>query len=261
MPHEEHRSRLRQRYEKEGLDGFQSHEVLELLLFYAIPRKNTNELAHALLSRFGSLARVFDAPVEELACVPGIGLSAAVLLNMMPKVWRLYRQDSSRTCMALDTYQKAGEYAADLFIGRSREELALLSLDASCRLIRDHMLYEGTVNEVTVHPRIIVETVLRDNGSQTILVHNHPGGSLKPSNADLLFTRRIALALAPIDVDVADHIIVCDDQFFSFAHTGQMEKIYKEVAVRLLAEKTTYLSEEEVSLSLLSQHRVSYRAE
>ncbi|MDD4797029.1 MAG: DNA repair protein RadC, partial [Eubacteriales bacterium] len=243
------------------LDSFQPHEVVELLLFYAIPRRNTNELAHALMAYFGSLSRIFNAPMEDLMAVPGIGQNAAVFLSMLPKVWRLYRQDSSRTASALDTYQRAGEYAVDLFIGRAREGLALLTLDASCRLLRDHMLHEGTVNEVTVHPRLIVETVLRDNASQVLLAHNHPGGSLKPSNADLLFTRRVALALAPIDVDVADHLIVCDDRFFSLAHAGHMEKIYKEVAVRLLAEKAPYQAHEEYPLPMLGQHKVRYRTQ
>ncbi|MDD4797824.1 MAG: hypothetical protein PHO66_08660, partial [Eubacteriales bacterium] len=121
MPHDDHRSRLRQRYENEGLDSFQPHEVLELLLFYAIPRRNTNELAHALMAHFGSLSRIFNAPMEDLMAVPGIGQNAAVFLSMLTKVWRLYRQDSSRTASALDTYQRAGEYAVDLFIGRARE--------------------------------------------------------------------------------------------------------------------------------------------
>lgn len=242
MIHEDHRARLRQRYLQEGLDGFHPHEALELLLFYAIPRRNTNELAHALLARFGSLNAVLDAHPQELTQVDGMGESAAVLLSLMPKLWRMYRRESSRGQKALSTYSLAGEFAVDLFIGRQREAVMLLTLDSSCRLIRDHVMGEGTVSEVTLHPRTVMETVLRDNASQIILVHNHPGGMMQPSPADLEYTRKIIMALSTIDVAVADHMIVSDQEFFSMAHHGLLSRLQKEVEVRLLSDVASYQS-------------------
>jgi DNA repair protein RadC len=223
--HEDHRERLRRRFLSEGLDGFEPHQALELLLFYAVPRRDTNALAHALISRFGSLAGVFDAHVSDLEKVEGIGRHSAVLISMMKPLWRMYRRESSGRGPLLDTRNAACAYALDLFAGRSAEALYLLCMDANSRLIREVLLREGTVDEVSVHPRSVVEAALRCSASRVILAHNHPNGTPAPSSADISFTQRVAAALSAIGIGVADHIIVSGEETYSFAREGRMEAI------------------------------------
>lgn len=240
--HEQHRERLKTRFLSEGLEGFDPHQALELLLFYALPRHDTNPIAHRLIEHFGSFSAVLDADPAELQRMEGLGMSSAVLLAMMKPLWRLYRRDSSQHRVPLDNYRAAGAFCVDLFAGRTKEALYLLCLDPACRLIRDVLLHEGTVNEVAVHPRTVVETALRNNASQVILVHNHPLGQLEPSQNDLVFTRKISMALSVIGIRVADHIIVSGEEAYSFAHEGRMERINREVDVRVTMDVTPYLN-------------------
>lgn len=226
--HENHRERLRQRFLSEGLDAFEPHQALELLLFFAVPRRDTNAHAHALISRFGSLAGVFDAHVSDLEKVEGIGRHSAVLISMMKPLWRLYRRESSGRGPLLDTRSASCAFAADLFAGRSSEALYLLCLDTNSRLIRETLLCEGTVEEVSVHPRAVVEAALRSNASRVILAHNHPNGAPGPSAADISFTQRVAAALSAIGIGVADHIVVCGEETYSFAREGRMDAIDKD---------------------------------
>lgn len=230
--HEQHRERLKARFLNEGLDAFDAHQALELLLFYAIPRRDTNPIAHRLIEHYGSLSAVLDADPSELQRIEGMGISSSVLLSMLKPLWRLYRQDSSRHRIPLDTYQTACSFCVDLFAGRIKEALYLLCLDPSCRLIRNILLHEGTISEVAVHPRTVVETALRNQASQVMLVHNHPLGQLEPSQSDILFTRKITMALSAIGIRTADHIIVCGENAYSFAHEGRMERIHHEVEIR-----------------------------
>lgn len=226
--HENHRDRLRERFLSEGLDSFDSHQALELLLFYAVPRHDTNELAHRLIQQFGSVSSVLDADPAELEQFEGLGRRSAVLLAMMKPLWRLYRRESARIGPAMDNFKAASDFAADLFTGRTNEAFYVLCLDPGCKLIRAALLCEGTVNEVSVHPRTVMETVLRNNASQIILMHNHPNGMLDPSSDDVAYTRRLAVACLSIGIDIVDHIIVSGDETYSFAREGRMETIMRE---------------------------------
>jgi DNA repair protein RadC len=241
--HENHRDRLRDRFLAEGLESFEPHQALELLLFYCIPRRDTNELAHRLIEHFGSIAGVFDAHSAELESIEGIGKNASVLLSLMKPLWRLYRQESSRNGLSMDNFRTASSYAVDLFAGRTNEAFYVLCLDPSCRLIRQVLLHEGTVNEVSVHPRTVVETVIRNNASQVILVHNHPKGLLEPSANDIAYTRRLTIALSTIGISIIDHIIVSGEETYSFAREGRMEKILREVEIRVTQDVSGYIKE------------------
>ena len=222
--HEDHRDRLRERFLKEGLDSFKPHQALELLLFYSIPRRDTNELAHRLIGRFGSLAGVLDAYPSELEAVEGVGRNSAVLLALMKPLWRLYRRENAGRGPVLDSSQAACEFVVvNLFEGRTNEALYILCLDPGCRLIRELLLREGTVDEVTEHPRAVVEAALRANASQVVLAHNHPLGDPKPSAADAAYTKRIVEAFSAIGIGVMDHIIVSGEETYSFAREGRME--------------------------------------
>lgn len=238
--HENHRDRLRQRFLEEGLDSFEPHQALELLLFYAIPRRDTNELAHRLIEHFGSVSQVLDAHPDDLSAFEGMGKNSAVLLAVMKPLWRLYRQDSSRHRLSLDNYRAASSYAVDLFAGRVNEAFYLLCLDPNCHLIREVLLHEGTVNEVSVHPRTVVETAIRNNASQVIFSHNHPKGMLDPSSNDIAYTRHLSLALSAIGIQIIDHIIVSGEETYSFAREGRMEKILREVEIRVTLDLAPY---------------------
>lgn len=218
--HEGHRQRVKSRYIAEGLDHFQDHEVLELLLFYCIPMKDTNELAHNMLREFGSLAAILEADPKDISRRCGLSENTAILLSLIPPVSRRYLQDKWGDKPILSTSSLAGEYAVSLFVGRIYEAFYLICLDAQNRINNAALVHEGTINESSVYPRIIVEKALRHQANSVILAHNHPGGTMDPSQADLEVTRKISAALAAISIHVSDHIIVAGERYFSFAENG-----------------------------------------
>ena len=216
-PHKGHRQRVKNRVLREGVDSFEDHQILELLLFYCIPMKDTNELAHLLIDRFGSLAGVLDARPEDLCAVTGITENSGILLNLIPSLARRYHQEKLKEKTILDSTTKAGEYARALFTGRLYEVFYVICMDSQNRVNHTALLHEGTINEAPVYPRLIVETALRHQATSIILAHNHPGGSHQPSQADVEVTRKIRTATEAIAITVADHIIVAGDGYFSFA--------------------------------------------
>lgn len=222
--HQGHRSRLRQRFIDEGLDSFQPHEILELLLTYAIPRSDVNPLAHELIRTFGSLSNVLDATPEELMQVPGMGQNSAALLALMPHLTGRYLRSRIGERPMLTSYRSAGEYCKTLFLGEPMEVLYLIALDASGRVLRSHTLARGTLDETPLYPRHVVEAALRFNAHSVLLAHNHPAGTLRASPADMRSTELVVKALDPIGVIVKDHIIVADDEFISMRKMGMLNE-------------------------------------
>ena len=219
--HDGHRDRLRQRFIREGLDNFTQEQVLELLLFYSIPRSDTNEIAHRLVNRFGSLAQALDAPVEELKKTPGIGENSAVLLHLASQLTRYYQINRSSHDIVLSSIEKCGQYLLPFFLGRRNETVYLLCLDAKCKLLCCREVSEGSVNAASVSVRKIVETALGANATSVVLAHNHPSGLATPSGEDIETTYRIAAALRAVDVILADHIVVSDDDYVSMRQSQQ----------------------------------------
>lgn len=219
--HVNHRQRMRERYRKQGLDGFHDHEVLELLLYYCYPRQDTNEIAHKMLREFKSLHALFDANVEtimtKLACTENI----AVLLNLMPAIAKRYMSSRWGDKTTLDTPEIAGSYVINLFVNEHIENFYVLCLDTGLRLNHTCLISKGTLDEVSVFTRELVQVVLENRATAVILTHNHPGGTIKPSLSDNAVTTRIRDALQLIDVSVADHIIVAGDKYFSYAQRNQ----------------------------------------
>lgn len=218
--HEGHRHRVKARFCEEGLDHFEEHQVLELLLFYCIPRVDTNPIAHGLLDHFGSLAKVFEAPVEELEKVPGIGHNTAVFLSLVMAAGRYYQVSAASRNVMLHTVEECGEYLLPLFYGKRNETVYLLCLDAKCKVLTCKMIGEGSVNSAGVPIRRIVETALAANATSVVLAHNHPSGLAVPSDADILTTRRVAVALDAVEIGLLDHIVVADDDYVSMAQAG-----------------------------------------
>lgn len=218
--HSKHRDRVRERYIKEGIDSFEPHQVLELVLFYAIPRKDTNEIAHRLLNKFGDLSGVFEAPPEELMTVEGIGEGTAIFLNMFSQVGRRYDLDKIKNKVSIGSTCDAGEFCIKLFQGRIYETFFVISLNSQNKIINIEKLSEGTTGEAVVYPRNIARAALRNNASKIILTHNHPGGVRAPSKEDVSLTRSVKAALDSVDVLLNDHIIVAEDGYYSFAECG-----------------------------------------
>lgn len=218
--HKGHRERLKSRFLEEGLDNFTDIQVLELLLFYAIPQKDTNPIAHALLSRFGSLSQVLDADAEELKKVPGISDHSATLLRMVTEISRYYQVNSAQQTKVLTTLDDCGNYLVPYFFGRSNETVFLLCLDAKCKVLCCREVGEGSIHCASISVRKIVETAISSNATTVILAHNHPSGVALPSLEDVQTTRRIAAALSAVEVHLADHIVVADGDFVSMVQSG-----------------------------------------
>ncbi|MBO4938463.1 MAG: DNA repair protein RadC [Oscillospiraceae bacterium] len=217
--HDGHRERLRKRFLEEGLDSFQPHEVLELFLFYCLPRGDTNLLGHELIDQFGSLSQVLQAPAEELQKVKGIGSNAAVFLTLIGQLERYYETHKPKEII-LNTINECGKFLEKRFRNRRNETVMLLCLDAKCRLICCKEVGEGSVNSAAVPIRRIVQMALGVNATSVILAHNHPSGVATPSQEDIQTTRRLALALDAVEVILVDHIIVADYDFVSLRQSG-----------------------------------------
>ncbi len=219
--HDGHRKRLRQRFMDEGLDNFTDVQVLELLLFHCVPRKDTNALAHRLLECFGSLSQVLDTSVEELRRVEGVGENTAMFLKLLPAVTRYYSVDrSKRGSTFLQTTEACGQYLLGYFEGQINETVYLLCLDAKCKPLCCQKVGEGSVNSAGVPVRRLVEVALAANATSVVLAHNHPGGVAIPSHEDILTTRRVAAALEAVEIRLADHLVIADGDFTSMLQSG-----------------------------------------
>ena len=218
--HSGHRQRLKDRFLKEGLDHFEDLYVLELLLFYCIPQKDTNPIAHALLDHFGSLTAVFEATPEELQRVPGIGKNAATFLTLIPQAGRYYQIKRSEPGDILHTITQCGKYLVPYFYGRENETVFLLCLDAKCKVLGCKLVGEGSVNSANVPIRRVVEIALNANATSVVLAHNHPCGVACPSSDDIQTTLRVARAMDAVEITLADHIVVADDDFVSMVQSG-----------------------------------------
>ena len=221
--HDGHREKMRQRFLKGGLEPFADHEALELLLYYAIPRRDTNPIAHALMERYGSLRAVLSAPVEDLQKVEGIGERAALLLKLVPQLYRKARLADAAQETVLNSADRAGAYLLERFADEKNEVIYLLCLDRKGRLIACKRLGEGGVTNAELSVRKVVENAILTSASAVILSHNHPSGIALPSTDDYAATERVKAALQTIDVKLADHIIVADGDFVSMADSGYLE--------------------------------------
>ena len=218
--HGGHRQRLKNRFLEEGLEHFDDHQVLELLLFYCIPRQDTNPIAHALLEHFGSLTQVMEASPSELQKVKGMGESAAAFLSLLNSFCRYYQINRTSSAEILNTLEECGRYLMPLFYGRRNETVYLLCLDAKCKVLSCKEVGEGSVNSAAVPIRRIVEMALGSNATSAILAHNHPSGIAVPSPEDQLTTKQLAVALAAVDITLADHMVIADDEFVSMRQSG-----------------------------------------
>ena len=220
--HDGHRDKMRRRFLSGGLEPFADHEALELLLYYAIPRRDTNPIAHALMERYGSLSAVLSAPPEDLEKVEVIGRSAAVLIKLVPRLYQKARLADAAQETVLNSSERAGAYLIERFSGETHEVVYLLCLDRKGKLLSCKRMGEGGIASAGLDIRKLLETALLTSASAVILSHNHPSGVALPSADDFTATERAKTALESIGVQLADHIVVADGDFVSMADSGYL---------------------------------------
>lgn len=224
--HEGHRERVREKYRLNGLDGFSDHEVLELLLFYANKRGDTNATAHRLLNAFGSLSAVFEAPYDELVKIKDVGDVAATLITSVPHIFRRYMQDKAGKIKEITCSAQAVDHLAPRFFGLRNECVAVVSLDVLNRINNTSFVAEGTVDMAHLDVRKVVEIALRDNAHSIILAHNHPNGVAAPSKKDAETTQAVINAFTPLGITVSDHIIISDSDSFSMSGSERLAYMF-----------------------------------
>lgn len=230
-PHSEHRKRLRETFRNADIGGMPEHNILELLLFYSIPRKNTNDLAHELITRFGSLSKVFDATYEQLLEVDGIGESSALLISLIPGICRRYTEGKTTGKVNLSDPEDAQNYVKDKFYGCKTEVFYILCLDSSGNLINCSKIAQGTSGTVLVDKRNAMQTACRNDADKVILAHNHPNGVAAPSREDLELTNEFSSMFSTVGIRVVDHIIVADNDTLSLASVDKFRKLFIQAAI------------------------------
>ena len=211
-----HRKRLRERFQNAGADGLHDYELLELLLTYAIPRRDVKPIAKALIQRFGSLSGVLDASRSALEAVPGMGSISAMLIPLVKGLFEAYMAEKMAHRDLLTSPQAAVDFARVKLAGRPHEAFMALYLNAKNEVIEHEIVHEGTVDRAVIYPRRIIESALAHHAAGLILVHNHPSGHPDPSEEDKRLTRAVAEAARTMDIRVVDHVIVGRDGYVSF---------------------------------------------
>lgn len=217
--HQGHRQRIIDKLLEHGLEPFSEHEVLELLLFYAIPRRDTNALGHALIAEFGSLHNVFKADPSDLQQVDGIGKNAAALIYLFRCLTPyLNARFQEKICLADTT--SAGLFCCSYFLEHVEESFIVLILDSNRCIKKIEVISHGTENETAFYPRKVLKAVIKHRANAIIIAHNHPGGNVQPSANDIKVTNEIIQLVEGINVPVRDHFICCGQVFTSFAERG-----------------------------------------
>ncbi len=208
--HAGHRKRLKKRFLDEGLENFQDHNILELLLFYGIPRKDTNELAHTLLRRFGSLSGVFDADFDILTSVNGVSENTAVLLKLIPRLARAYLLDHHTRTTQFGSIGKLGHYLVNYYVGEQKEKLTALYFNSRMELLDMVTISVGTVISTEIPVRRIAEVGFAKNAAYLILAHNHPDGNPYPSQEDILLTEQVGELFSNLGMPLLEHFVIGD---------------------------------------------------
>ncbi len=221
--HAGHRFKLKKRFLAAGLEHFEDHNVLELLLFYAIPRRDTNEIAHRLIARFGSFSKVLDASVEELCSVPGVGEHAAGLIKTYPAVAKRYYQDRFRPGKCLMPYKEMGENLVLHFSGLDHEQVLALFYDNALTFCGQQVIHDGDINSVALSFRTVCNAALTHQAAYVILAHNHPHGVPIASSEDLSTTSQLKNFLLQMNVVLIDHFIVAEGNYSSLQEENYLD--------------------------------------
>ena len=220
--HKGHRERVMQKFINHGLSSFTDFEVLEFLLFYAIPYKDTNVLAHKLIEKFGSIKGVMEAEHFELVSVSGIGERAASLIVLLREIYK-YINTCQYTCDILATSKLTAQFCMNYFKDHLEENFILISIDSDKRVKCIDVISKGDETETAFYPRNVVKAVVKNRVTSVILAHNHPGNDTEPSANDLIITEKICNLLRGVGVTVVDHVICNGDEYLSFSDKGYLK--------------------------------------
>ena len=222
--HRLHRQRVRASFRENGFKGFHEHNILEMLLFYGIPRVDTNETAHRLINAFGSFHAVFDADFEQLLTVPGIGIEAATLIKFFPAVFKAYELSKNTEKTTILDSESAERYLSGFFKGATSEILVVLLLDGQGSVIRHVEFTQYMVDEVGADLSSIVRLALLNNAKGIVLAHNHVNGFANPSNNDIEFTENLIKQCNTVNVAVCEHIIFANNDVCHLSKNKRMKK-------------------------------------
>ncbi len=217
--HEGHRERMRKKFLKTGFETFEPHEILEMLLFYSVPRKDTNELGHMLIKEFDTFRSVCDADINELMKIKGITENSAVLIKMIPQLAKAYMASQEKN-VYLKTTKAMSEYFVNRFLGETSERVRVVCLNDKLMLINETVIAEGSPGDVRINVRKIVEFTYQNKCENIVIAHNHPNGDALPSSDDIRATREIYKILKPIGVNLIDHIVVSGNDATSLKDSG-----------------------------------------
>lgn len=221
---EGHRARLRDRFLSNGLEGFSDAEILELLLTFGTPRTDCKDAARALLKKFGSFAKVIEAPLMVLQEVPGVGPKNGFALHFVHAVANHYLKERVKGKRYIHSSREVLEYLTHTLRCLKKEVLLVIYLDASHAIIDSSVESEGTLNVNTVYPREIIKRSLEYHAAALVLAHNHPSGSLEPSPQDVRLTKNLFLLCSAMQMHLLDHLII-GDGVYSFAESGKMAEV------------------------------------
>ncbi|MDE6733725.1 MAG: DNA repair protein RadC [Oscillospiraceae bacterium] len=224
--HKGHRKRMLKRYIENGINSFQEHEILEVLLYQIIPRINTNDIAHNLINHFGSLKNVLLAPADELAKVNGIGDKSALQLNFIGDLANYLNEAKIAARVVLDSTRKIINYCRNHFKDKTHEMLTLLLLDDKCALLHICDTSSSQPNHIQINYREIVKQIIKYDAYKLIFAHNHIIGSVHPSDDDLKFTRRFCEYMNVFGVGLVEHIIVSGDDALSMRDSGYLSDLW-----------------------------------
>ncbi len=234
-----HRERIRNKVKKHGIGVLGDHELVEFLLFNLYPRRNTNDIAHNLINRFGSICGILTADKKELCTVPLVGESCAMFFDAACEIYRraLTEKDSKEP---FDTLQKVGEYFAHRFFGEGREKVCIMLLDNSMCLISCEILFEGSVNSAALDTKKIYKFAFENNAANVIIAHNHPSGTVIPSEDDIRTTALIMEGLGCIGINLAEHFIVSGDRYMPIMRNSHNSSIRKNAEESLKMDMESF---------------------
>ncbi len=237
--HDGHRLRMKERLVNDGLSGFSGHEALEMLMYYAIPYKNTNDLGHAIEDTFGSLVNALDAPYGDLVKVPGLTPHMATLVYLVGEMCRRYQQEQYTLGTQLYDTAQICRHVAPYFTGQREESVVLVAMDNKRKVLNTTRVFRGSVNAAEMNVRLAVRQLLQDNATQVVLAHNHPNGFAIPSRADVETTAHFVKVLADLDIRLIDHIIVSEGDCLSMADSRETAQLFNPHQYRAKVADTT----------------------
>ncbi len=231
-PHKGHRQRMKRQFRRVGIDRFEPHQVLELLLFYAVPQQDTNPLAHRLLEKFDDLPSVLDADYQSLCEVEGVSEHTATLLMLCGQLLSRYHKEK-RGKKVFSSMAEIADYLGKRFVNETHEQMVLLSLNNRRKELNCSVVTSGTQTSVEANVRDLVQIALRCGATAVVVAHNHPVGSCTPSDADVETTKAMVRAFSALNITFLDHLIFAEDGYCSLRESPFLAPVFSRLLARL----------------------------